>query len=699
MRRSFGSSICTLVALLAACADSHKAPEPTPVIVRDNTRVLGADGRALLASFDLSTGALAFSGTTPQLAALKAGDILASEPTPAAPYGLLRKIVSVTPQGAGLALATTPGSLREAIVQGDLAAQGHLSPSDLTAFAPAQPGILARPESIGFDVPYSLVLHDGDGNLSTTGDQLRLTGSAGFDIGYSVSMGFKASYDPPFDVDLSTKFIAILYIQQHAGIGFESTGAVDFAHEVPLGTYSFTPITFFVGPVPVVLVPTVTVSAEASGHMGAKLSFGADETLTIQAGVSKDYGQGFKPVFDVIPAATATAPTLVATYPAPGFSMHGGVKARGSLRLYGLVGPFAELEADAYLLGGIGNAPPWQIRGGITGRVGVEVDLLFWEYDWSQDILGKYWDIAQATGNTAPVMGNITPAQGTAVQLGQPIELFAVAGDVEDGWFCCTKSWTSDKEGALGTESSGMKHVFQVPGTHTLTVVATDSGGAHAVGTTTIQVLDTPPVVTLAKPAPGFTWYRGVSLLLDGWATDGNQSCATLALHWSSSAGDAMPAASCANAVKATFATNGTRNLTLTAVDDQGKSDAKTVSITIVDPPANIPPDVAIVEPAPGASILDYQTFTVTADIFDADNAALTYSLSVSNAFGVKQLASGSVPGNATLGTTLSLSFGAQGNLLCGVNAPNTLELRVADGTGGHLVSAAVAVTCTVVPK
>ncbi len=698
--RSTRLSTWTLIALLAGCGSSSKGPEPVPVIVRDNTRVLSADGRALLASFDMSTGDVVFSGTTPQLAALKVGDLLASEPTPAAPYGFLRKVVSVTPQGAGLALATTPGSLREAIVQGDLAAVGRLSAADLTGFKSLRPGVVSQPLAMGFTVPYSVVLHDGDGNPSTTGDQLRLTGSAGFDIGYSVSMGFKAAYDPPFDVDVSTKFVAILYFDQHASLGFEATGGVQFADEVPLGTYTFSPITFFIGPVPVVLVPRVTVSVEATGHMDAQLSFGADETFSIQAGVSKDFGHGFTPVFDATLGGSATAPTLTPSFPPPGFSMSGGVKARGSLRLYGLVGPFAELKADAYFTGGIGATPPWRIRGGINGRVGVEVDLLFWDYDWSTDILGKYWDIAQATGNTAPIIDSVTPKQGTAVQLGQPVDLFAVAGDVEDGYYCCSKSWTSDKEGALGTEHSGMKHAFLVSGTHTLTVTATDTGGAHASATTTIQVLNTPPVVSLVKPTAGFTWYRGASLLLHGWATDGNQPCSTLGLAWSSSLGDFLPAASCTDPVKATFASNGTRTLTLTAVDNQLASNAKSVSISIVDPPANIPPDVAIQEPVPGASILDYQGVTVNAVLLDPDNATLTYSLSISNGLGVKQVAFGTVPGDATVGTTLTVSFPASGNLLCsGGSVPNTLELRVADGTGGHIVSASVAVTCTIVPQ
>jgi len=700
MHRSTRSVAWGLIALLAGCGSSSKQPEPPSVIIRANTRVLDAAGRSLVSSFDMTTGSLVFSGTTPQLAALKAGDLLASEPTAAAPYGFLRKVISVTPQGGGLSLTTTPGSLREAIVQGDLASEGRLSPTDLTSFEARAPGILpsVAPAAIGFTAPISVVLFDGDGNPSTTGDQLRLSGSASFDIGYKVAMGWKAAYDPPFDVDVSTKFVAILYFNQTNSLGFEAGKVVVPIQQKELGTWKFAPITFFVGPVPVVLVPRITVSVDALGHADAALSFGAEEGLTIEAGVSKDYGHGFQPVFGVTPTGSASGPSLTPSFPPPGFAVNGGVKARGSLRLYGLVGPYAELRASTILTGGIGVAPPWRVRGGIGGRVGVEVDLVFWDYDWSEDIYETTWDIAQASGNTAPIISSVSPKQGTTVQLGQPVDLHAVAGDVEDGWFCCTRTWTSSKEGAIGPQpSSGLKHTFQVPGTHTLTVIATDSGGAQANASTTIQVVNTPPVVSLVKPKAGGTWYRGVPMYLQGWATDGNQPCSTLSLAWSSSLGDSLPPASCTGPALATFGTNGTRTLTLTAVDSQQASDAKSAALTIVDPPGNIPPDVTILEPVPGASIADYQGFTVKAIILDPDNPTLTYNLSVVNALGAKQIAAGIVPGNATAGTPLTVSAPAAGNLLC--TGANTLVLGVADGTGGHVVQQSVDVTCTIVPK
>lgn len=136
----------------AACNDERHA-EPEPVIIRDTVRVLDEGERASLASFDPATGRLVFSSATPRLAALTPGDILASEPTPAAPYGFLRKVSSTSALGGGgLEVQTTQGTLREAIIQGSLAGEGTLTPADLMS-QQLTPGVATSPLGIGFNLP------------------------------------------------------------------------------------------------------------------------------------------------------------------------------------------------------------------------------------------------------------------------------------------------------------------------------------------------------------------------------------------------------------------------------------------------------------------------------------------------------------------------------------------------------------------
>lgn len=686
------------LAALSACS-SEEDPKPAPVIISENARVLDAQGRQSLASFDPITGALVFSTLTPQLAALQPGDILASEPSAAAPYGLLRKVSSTSPSGSGLVVQTTQGSLKEVILQGELVAEGVLTPKDLVAFEPAPPGdgVVRSAMNVGF--PFNVVLVDGDDNLSTTADQLRASGKAGFDIGFKVEMGWKAGYDPPFDVDITTKLIAILYVTQYAQLGVTASGPIpSFTEEVDLGSHTFAPFTFFVGPIPVVLVPKVTTSLTATGVVNTALDFGVDETVAIEAGVSKQFNQGFHPVFGFTPSASGWGPSLTPGYGNLSFGVGVGVKARGSLRLYGLVGPFVDFHSRGHLTGGVGQSPPWRVRGSVGGDVGVEVDLVFWDYDWSETILAESWDIAQATGNTPPIIASVSPKPGTKVQLGQLVDLHAIAGDVEDGYFCCTRSWFSDKDGSLGTEGPyGMKHAFVTPGVRNLTVTAVDGNGAIVSSGTTIEVVNTPPVVTLAKPAQGTTWYAGASLSIYGWATDGNQPCSTLSLSWSSSnPGDSMPAASCTAPALVTFATTGTRTITLKATDAQGAFDTKSVTIAVVSPPANIPPDITILEPTSGAWFGDYQNVTLRANVRDPDDPTLSYAWF--NASQQITAAAGVSGASSAEGATLVNTVPATSALHC--TGTNTLELRVQGGANPLPTSAFVYdVACQIVPK
>lgn len=698
-----------VMAVPAACSD--EAEEPLEVIIRENTRVMDADARDRLQAYDPATGTLVFAGTTEMLAALQPGDVLASEPTAAAPYGLLRKVTLVTPQGSGLAVDTVQASLREVIVQGELRADLALEPADLRStkvLNPAAQALTAQPltvSGLGFDIPVSGVLHDADGNPSTTADQVRVSGSLGFALGLTLDLGFRFEYDPPFDVDLTTKVVGILRMQERTSIDVTVAGAVSFDESVALASYEFGPYTFFVGPVPVVIVPVVTVAISGDGQASAALGFGANQSLTIEAGVRKDYGSGFRPVFSVTPSGSAHAPDLVASRSGPSFQVRGGLTARGAMRLYGLAGPYAELGAYALMTGGIGRAPPWRLWGGVRGGLGVEVDLAFWDYRYGTEVNPDMWFIAEATGNTAPELLDVLPASGTTIQVNQPVQLLSFAADVEDGYGCCPSTWVSSVEGTLSRPTGW--YTFTTPGTRDLTVTARDSAGAASASKTVrISVVNSPPVVTLASPTAATTWYRGVPLMIYGWGTDGNEPCSSLTLEWTSGlAADVLPAASCDAPVLVTFATNGTRTLSLRATDSFGARATKSVSVTIVDPPGDIPPQVLILKPTPGAGMHNGSN-RVEARIYDPDTPTLNYAWGVTNAqTGTSQAASGVVTGADVpldvpitpnvLDEIVGSASPEPGKLLCSVNTPNTVALFAFTDFTAPGGEARVDVTCT----
>ncbi len=203
--------------------------------------------------------------------------------------------------------------------------------------------------------------------------------------------------------------------------------------------------------------------------------------------------------------------------------------------------------------------------------------------------------VRAALGNVAPVL---TISGGGEVPFHLTSYLSVVVEDVEDAFPCCTVTWSSDVDGALGTGWS-IEHEFATLGSRVVTATATDSAGASRQASVTVDVVNVAPIVTLAAPLDGATPFRTAVVPLRGSATDRNEPDETLAcsnLVWTSSVGsDPFPIAGCE--VTAAFASNGSRVLTLTATDGLGASDTASVTITVVDPPANLPPNVQVTSP------------------------------------------------------------------------------------------------------
>jgi serine protease len=204
--------------------------------------------------------------------------------------------------------------------------------------------------------------------------------------------------------------------------------------------------------------------------------------------------------------------------------------------------------------------------------------------------------VRAALGNVAPV---VTLTGGGEVPFNLPAYLSVTVLDVEDPFPCCTVSWSSDVDGPLGTGWS-IEPVFATRGRRVVTATATDSAGATGRASITIDVVNVAPVVTLSAPIDGATPYRTALVPLRGSATDRNEPGEVLAcsnLVWTSSVGsDPFPIVGCE--ASAAFASNGSRVLTLTATDGLGASDAASVTITVVDPPPDLPPDVQVTSPA-----------------------------------------------------------------------------------------------------
>ncbi len=80
------------------------------------------------------------------------------------------------------------------------------------------------------------------------------------------------------------------------------------------------------------------------------------------------------------------------------------------------------------------------------------------------------------TINTAPVVTISAPPDGSSFTPGETVSFTGSASDNEDGDVPASLSWTSDRDGAIGTGGSFTKSDLS-EGAHTITATAADSGG------------------------------------------------------------------------------------------------------------------------------------------------------------------------------------------------------------------------------
>jgi hypothetical protein len=105
--------------------------EDLPPIIPPTTRVLPATTTQYLSSVSGDGTVFTFSQGTPELSELSPGEIIVGDATPAAPYGFLRKIVSVSNNGGQVDVQTAPATIDEAVQQGEVSVSQVLMPSNL----------------------------------------------------------------------------------------------------------------------------------------------------------------------------------------------------------------------------------------------------------------------------------------------------------------------------------------------------------------------------------------------------------------------------------------------------------------------------------------------------------------------------------------------------------------------------------------
>lgn len=651
VRRRFVELAVLVLALLVACSGPPPDPRPHyPAVANADTRVLSAEARAAMQSFDEDSGSVVFAGAA--LPDLEVGNVVVSEPTPAAPYGFLRRVTAVDDSVAGqLTVETEPASLDMALESGTLYETFALTMDDIVSleyyvdgvrlFDPSDPleqerlaaagggdlGPLELPKGfLGWSFP-DVVVYDADGQAATKNDRIVLNGDVGvkpiFDLDFALNCSWLC-YDtnPYFKFEMGGQVIARLALES------TTPGAVTLSKKVPLASLTAKAITFWIGPVPVVIVPKLKLVLQVDGSVGFSLGYEVQETLTLKLGAQ--YKDG-----DWSDLSDASHEELAQPVKGDSF-VHVLAKAkvkgavRGELLLYGVVGAFAELVPQVGIDVEYPRDPIWKLSAGLDANVGVMVDVWLFEKEWAKNVMKLEWEVAQA-GNTPPEVAILSDATAPVGPNG--VNLRAAVSDAEDGPACCTTTFRSSNTadgtgGLLGTVSGSstpeVPVAFASTGKRTITVTAVDSGGKETAKTLSLDVVNTPPQVTITAPPNGSAFFAGQGVRFRAFTYDPNEAgfaVPCLQLTWS---GGGRSWTGCDVMLDSGFAEQGNPEITLVAVDSNGGTATAHTSLLVLPAPANYPPVVGTSSPHDFITVGQFDQLTLGYDALDPEENAMS---------------------------------------------------------------------------
>ena len=589
-----------------------------PAVIPATTRISDEETRTALISFDPPTGRMTFAYETPLLKSLQQDDVMVSEPGAAAPYGYLRKVTAIKKVKGLLVIESIQASLNEAIQQGTLDASGTLQATGSSTLEVLAPGVIFRSLSLapgasqtaglvadGYNYEVSIdqtfdgaVHEDGVDGTGT----VHIQGSIRFNAGYDIGLGVETCAEiPPVCVD---RFEARLGVDQYSNIRVTGNFEGTFDKERVLATKIFDPITVFIGPFPVVLVPVVDVIVGVKGDAHLSFSFAAElaEQLTVGAKWTDpdDGGIGWEDVSKLgLPQGRVLDQNLDADMWLVAFG-----KADAKLLVYGIAGPGFASRVGTGVDVMTGRKPLWRIFGYSGADVNFQVDLagILKLAEYKESLLDQDFTLAESADQPprCSAVGTVIRANITV-----PITLGPNGGGFF-GYFDCvdpegepiTYKANSDKDGSIP-----LRVRFTDEGERVITVTATDSSNNSSTFTLNVLVVNTPPIVTVATAStsvPVTVQYFITASAYD-WETQTFLPCSSMT--WSVTPPDILTVSSDNRSCTAVvvFPQEGLRPVTVTATDMQGGSSSRTVAVDVTGPPTN---------PAP---VIDLNSFLILA--------------------------------------------------------------------------------------
>lgn len=411
----YTSAISISLLLLALLSNSCKREEFTPIaeglIIAEDVEIIENDTwNENFISMDSSNYTLKFSQNLNSIQPIQEGNIIVS----AVGEGMLREVTSVSMASNEITFRTKAASLTDAIEQGYIEFNKQLTIQQIDFYSNGK--LLntksyntgAPPETL----PIDAVIYDIDGNLSTTNDQIKITG------------GLSYSWELIGVIDIS-----LLNGINEINFGFRSSEELNLnlvagmqytlEKSVPIAIVHFGTFVVMAGPFPLVFIPQLKIITGINGYASASISVGITQSLYFDAGLQYLRDDGWKPYQNLTKDFGFIPPQL---------NMNAGAMAyimpQMELNLYGVVGPYANLKLYGNLEADIQRTPWWELHAGIMVGAGVKLDIFDNSMvDFSVDDLIEYDVIiaqAEASLSNPPKVytSNITDITKTSAKCG-----------------------------------------------------------------------------------------------------------------------------------------------------------------------------------------------------------------------------------------------------------------------------------------
>ena len=338
---------------------------------------------------------------------VESGDVLALGPTPDAPYGMLRRVVSATVNADGsVAYSTEQATLTEAIDTGAVSAQ-----IDSAQFI--------QTDVIGANEPdYARVRHVPlqNGIEIELDPPLKLAETPG---GSGIEVGGEVLIEPSFDFDMLIQnkqletFRLVNTTEVTGDLELKTTlFQVGFNQSVEVQKITFEPIPIPIGAVFTIWVtPVLTINVGVNGNISADLTTSVSQTVIVNAGVYYDGAP--HPVWETDVLNVQPQPL---TYNQSA-SAKAYVGPKLELLVFGVAGPY--VNAEAYLKLDVlpDNATLYRITGGLSGNAGASVRIFSRVLaDWHVTLIDIPWEITEElrpghdTGSGTTPVTPTTPA-------------------------------------------------------------------------------------------------------------------------------------------------------------------------------------------------------------------------------------------------------------------------------------------------